>query len=77
MRNKGKMKRVSLWLEDDLTDREKQVEKWLESIVKEEKKNGLETNLGYMKIKRDSEWREKEGRLEMMNFREKVRKGEN
>lgn len=60
-----------MWLEDDLTEREKQIQEWLESIAREEEENGLETKLGYMKIRVDGswyEWNEKLGRLEEMNF---------
>lgn len=71
MRRKGKLRRVSLVLEDDLTEREKQIQEWLESIVREEGEKGLEARLGYGKIKVEGEWyvwNEKLGRLEEMGF---------
>lgn len=50
MKNKGQMRRVNIWIEDDLTNREKQVQEWLDSIVREEGINGLETWLGYRRL---------------------------
>lgn len=72
MKRKGMLRGVDIWIEDDFTEREKQVQGWLKSIVREEKKNGLETRLGYFKIQIDGSWyrwEEKRGRVELMNFR--------
>lgn len=62
---------MGIWLDDDLTEREKQIRDWLDSIVREERKNGLETRMGYMKIRVEGkwyEWDELKGRLEEKTF---------
>lgn len=72
MKRKGMLKGMDLWIEDDLTERERQIKHWLERLMEEEKINGLEVRIGYMKVEVDGiwyEWREKEGRLVEMNFR--------
>lgn len=50
MKNKSRLEGTGNWTEDDLTEREKEVEEWLESQVREERKKGLESRLDYMKI---------------------------
>lgn len=66
MRKKGMLKGMNLWIEDDLTDREREIQKWLGMIVEEERSRGLEAQLGYQKLKIEGnwyEWREEEGRI--------------
>lgn len=63
---------TGIWMDDDLTEREKQIQEWLGSIVAEERKNGLSARLGYLKIKvEDSwyEWVDLEGQIKEMTFR--------
>lgn len=72
LKRKRMLKGIDLWLEDDYTAREKQVQEWLEKIAKEEGRNGLETKVGYQKIKVKEEWykwNEIKGQLEEMCFR--------
>lgn len=76
IKRKGMLKGVNLWIEDDYTEREREreVQEWLDKIAKEERANGLETKVGYAKIKVDGDWYrwdEREGRVEQFSFREK------
>lgn len=67
MKNKKFLRGTDIRIEDDLTNREKEVQEWLKSIEKEERKNGLEVRVGYLKIRVDGiqyRWVEKRGRLE-------------
>lgn len=67
MKNKKNLGGVGIWIDDDLTNREKEVQGWLESIGKEERKNGLDVQVGYLKIRVQGiqyRWIEKKGRLE-------------
>lgn len=66
MKMKIRLRGSGIWIDDDLTRREKQVQEWLESLVKDERENGLNTRLGYFKVQVDGgwyEWDEKKGRL--------------
>lgn len=66
------MRGTGIWIDDDYTEREKQVQGWLREIVEEEEKNGLDTRLGYMKIRMDGiwyEWDEKMGQIKELTFR--------
>lgn len=66
MKRKGLLKGIGIWIEDDHTVREKQVQEWLERLKEEEKRRGHEIRVGYQKIMVDGEWyewREKEGKL--------------
>lgn len=60
------LKGKGIWIEDDLTQREKEVQRWLEKIKESEMLNGLEARTGYMKIMVQGEWyfwNEKESQL--------------
>lgn len=72
LKRRGMLKGINLWIEEDLTEREKEVQNWLGQIEKEEEENGLETRVGYQKIKVDGEWYgwdERAGRVEQTSFR--------
>lgn len=77
MRKRRMLQGVNLWLEDDLTEREKEIKKWLEMVAKEERELGTEAQLGYQKIKLQGiwfEWDEKVGKTVSMEeklFRDK------
>lgn len=74
LKRRSRLKGIDIWLEDDLTAREKQVQEWLNKIVIEERGNGLEAKLGYQKIFVDGnwyEWNDREGRVKGVNFRGK------
>lgn len=80
LKRKKLLKETNIWIEDDRTEREKQVQKWLEKLVAEEKGNGHETRVGYMKVSIDGvwhEWKEEEGRLVEMTFRGEGGQGKN
>ncbi|OXU18854.1 hypothetical protein TSAR_002341 [Trichomalopsis sarcophagae] len=38
MRKKNLLRRLNLWLEDDLTDREREIQVWLEKIIRRKEK---------------------------------------
>ena len=50
MKNKKLLKGIDILLEDDYTERGKEIQKWLEEIAEEEYKYGIETRVGYQKI---------------------------
>lgn len=67
MKNKKNLKGVGIWIEDDHTIREREIQSWLEKIVEEERKNGLDAMVGYQKVRVLGvwySWNEKKGRLE-------------
>ncbi|XP_031782863.1 protein bfr2-like [Nasonia vitripennis] len=67
MKKRGMLKGMNVWIEDDLTEREKEIQNWLKMIAEEERGRGLETQIGYQKIKVNGcwyEWSEKKGRIE-------------
>lgn len=68
------MKGIDIWIDEDFTEREKEIQNWLEQLAEEEEKNGWETTVGYLKINVGEEWYEwveKEGRVEgISNFRD-------
>lgn len=55
---KGKraLEPLNIWLEDDLTEREMEVQHWLEAIAEEGRKKRLRIRVGYMKIEADGKW---------------------
>ena len=72
MKNKKYLKGIDIWLDDDYTEREKEIQGWLEEVAEEEKKYGIETRVGYQKIKVKEQWYvwdEAEGRLEEQDNR--------
>lgn len=48
MKNKGRLIGVSICIEDDLTEREKKVQVWLEKLAKEERRSGKEVKAGHI-----------------------------
>lgn len=71
MKRKTNFKGIRIWIQDDLTERARQDQEWLESLVREERVNSLKAKVGYMKIKVEEnwyEWKEKEGRIVEANF---------
>ncbi|KAK0167960.1 hypothetical protein PV327_001808 [Microctonus hyperodae] len=67
MRRKGRMKGSDIWIEDDLTMRENEVQKWLRSEANMEERKGNQARTAYMKIEREGEWwrwNEKDGTLD-------------
>lgn len=72
MKRKGMLKGVDIWIKDDYTVREKQVQDWLEKLGEEERILGHEVKVGYQKVKVDEDWYvwgEREGRLSQMTVR--------
>lgn len=74
LKRRGMLKGIDIWIDEDYTEREREIQNWLKIIAVEEEKNGWETRVGYLKIKVGEEWYEwleKEGRVEMIsNFRD-------
>lgn len=72
LKRKGRLRGINLWIEDDYTKREKEVQAWLGMIAEEESKRGHDTKVGYQKVRVDGEWyewNERKGEVEPMNFR--------
>ncbi|OXU24202.1 hypothetical protein TSAR_012637 [Trichomalopsis sarcophagae] len=45
MRKRGMLKGMNVWIEDDLTERDKEIQNWLKMIAEEERGRGLETQV--------------------------------
>lgn len=63
---------TGIWVDDDHTRREIEIQKWLRAVAEREKKKGKEIWVGYQKIKIGEEnWRynERMGELEKKPFR--------
>lgn len=73
LKRRGMLKGIKLWIDDDFTMREIEVQNWLELVAEEEKGNGFETKVGYAKIKVNENWygwKERSGGgVEQINFR--------
>lgn len=72
MKNKKWLKGWDIWIDDDLTEREKEIQSWLERLVEEERKRGIEARIGYQRVQVKGEWyrwEEKRGGLEEMEDR--------
>lgn len=75
MKNKKCLKGLEIWIDDDLTDREKEIQAWLVQLKEEERGLGVEVILGHQKAKVQGVWYiwdEKKGGLveqENKNFR--------
>lgn len=75
MKNKKCLKGWEIWIDDDLTDREKEIQAWLVQLKEEERGHGIEVSLGHQKARVQGVWYmwdEKKGRLEEQenkNFR--------
>lgn len=72
LKNKGKLRGSSIWIEDDHTRREIYIQKWLREVARKERRMGRNARVGYQKLTVGSRvWRfnEKIGQLEEMKFR--------
>lgn len=58
MKKYSDLKETGFRIDDDLTEREKQIQKWLECIEKEERESRLDTKVGCMKIRVEGIWHE-------------------
>lgn len=68
------MRGINLWIQDDYTPREKEVQEWLGMVAEEEEKRGYEVKVSYQKIMIDGEWYkwdEKKGAIEPLDFQKK------
>lgn len=66
LRRKGELRDDGIMIENDLTNREKEVQEWLEQEGERERKRGKRVIVGYRKIVLHGEckeWNETEGRL--------------
>lgn len=66
MKSKAKLYKIGISVENDYTEREKEVMEWLKKMEKEERENGLKVKLGYFKAQVEGlwyEWNDREGRL--------------
>lgn len=63
IKTKGILKGINLWIENDLPQREEEVQEWLDKIVEEKRKRGYETEVEYQKVLVDGKWYEWNGEL--------------
>lgn len=56
MKRKRALKGTDIWIEDDLTEREKEIQRFVESIAEVRRKEGKETKVGHMKIGVEGRW---------------------
>lgn len=64
IKRKGMLKGIDIWIENDWTERQKEVQEWLEKVVSAERRNELETRIGFQKTKVDGkqyEWDDRKG----------------
>lgn len=72
LKRKGRLGGIKLWIGDDFTKREKEVQEWLSMIAEEEGMRGHDTKVGYQKVRVDGEWfewNERKGEVELVKFR--------
>lgn len=73
MKNKNRLEENKMWIEDDYTKREREVQKWLSEVAEEEKRNGQTTKVGYLKLSVNGawyQWDEMSGTLTDQTFEE-------
>ena len=66
LKRKINLKGTKIWLSDDLTPREQEVQEWLERIAEKEEEKGKKVNIKYQKLIINGElfqWHELEGEL--------------
>ncbi|KAJ8672395.1 hypothetical protein QAD02_003654 [Eretmocerus hayati] len=66
MKVRRKLESYGICISDEYTEREKEINNWVQGIAEEERENGLEARAGYMKIYVQGywyNWDEKKGRL--------------
>ena len=56
MRNKNKLKGKNIYINDDLTKIERNIQKQIAARAKEEREKGNKTKMGYMKVKINENW---------------------
>ncbi|XP_057332083.1 cilia- and flagella-associated protein 251-like [Microplitis mediator] len=72
MKNRGNLKGSDIFLDDDLTTREQEVNAWLRNVEQIQREKGASTRRSYMKICIDGrweQWNEKTGELEVVKNR--------
>lgn len=72
LKRRGALKGTGIVIDDDFTDREKQIQEWIQEIAREEREEGKDAKAGYAKIRVDGEWHEwseRRGTFSQMNFR--------
>ena len=77
MKRKGELRDAAIWIEDDYTTREKEVEEWLMTEAEKKRREGKIIRRGYMKINVNGVWWqrvEREGNLEKFFRRERGRR---
>ena len=73
MRRKAQLGEAEIWIEDDYTAREREVEKWLKKEAEKKKRERKVIRRGYINICVNGvwwQWLDREGKLEKMFFRE-------
>ena len=77
MKRKGELGNAAIWIEDDYTTREREVEEWLKREAEKKRREGKIVRRGYMKICVNGvwwQWVEREGNLEKFFRRERGRR---
>lgn len=78
MRKKSSLKGTEIYIDDDLTKKERHVQKKIRDIVRTERESGKQAKMGYMKIQINGKWRRwnefKEEFEDMVDFRFGMRK---
>ncbi|KAF7991958.1 hypothetical protein HCN44_010759 [Aphidius gifuensis] len=70
---KGELKGSDMWIDDDMTDREKGVQKWLRDKARNETKRGKTAHAKYQKLligREEWNWNERTGTLEKKKWSE-------
>lgn len=72
MTRKGGLRGLDIWIDDDLTTREKEVQDWLREEACRKREEGRAVRIGYQKIRIDGTWwiwNDRQGFLENRPFR--------
>lgn len=74
MEYKQNFKGLNIWIDDDHTKREIEIQKWLRRVAKEERDYGYNAKVGYLRIiMDDGTWKfnETSAEFELLPFRER------
>ncbi|KAI4486372.1 hypothetical protein M0802_012320 [Mischocyttarus mexicanus] len=58
MKRKSKLKGINLWMDDDYTEREKEIERWFDGIKEEKRRREVDIQVGYKRIRIKRDWLE-------------------
>lgn len=76
MRKRKELKGTGIWIKDDLSRREKEIQNWLRDVAENERRRGRQAEVKYMKIWMEDmwwRWNERKGDIEIWRYAEESR----